>query len=120
MPEWTEGLTRVSDVDGTPGQAGTRYTVWFGRSSSAVEILASDRPRHVTWRVSNRLLTAEFETRFETRPHGARLTETIRTRGLIGWIWARILGTGSYTGSFRGELRVFAAICERGPAPPTA
>jgi hypothetical protein len=41
------------------------------------------------------------------------MTETVRTRGLLGSLWNRILSTGSYRGSFRGELRAFARIVER-------
>jgi hypothetical protein len=44
------------------------------------------------------------------------MTETIRARGVIGWVWARILATGSFKGSFRGELMRFAQICKRDQA----
>lgn len=41
------------------------------------------------------------------------MTETVRTAWLIAWLWNRILSTGRYRGSFRGELETFARICER-------
>lgn len=31
----------------------------------------------------------------------------------IAWLWNRVLSTGGYRGSFRGELRTFARICEQ-------
>ena len=40
------------------------------------------------------------------------MTETVRTRGVLAWVWNQVLSTGAYTGSFRGELRAFALICE--------
>jgi len=44
------------------------------------------------------------------------MIETVRTRGALTWVWARILATGSFNGSFRGELAAFAKICERDQA----
>lgn len=111
--EWTEGMSAVSDIAGPPGRAGTRYRAGFGRAVATVEVLVGDRPRRYAWRVDLGPLSAEFDTRFERTPAGTRMTETVRTRGLLGWAWNRILSTGSYRGSFRGELRAFAEICER-------
>lgn len=113
MPEWTEGLTRVTDVRGALGRAGTRYSAWFGRSRADVEILVGDRPHRVGWRVRIGPLAAEIHAVFDDAVGGTRMTETVRTRGFIAGAWARILATGGYRGSFRGELRHFAAICER-------
>lgn len=116
MPEWTEGLTRVADLTGQPGQAGTRYTVSFGRTAGSVETLAAERPRSVRWRVKAGRLTAEISAAFEAvEAGGARtqMTQTITTSGVLGWVWARVLATGSFRGSFRGELMRFAKICER-------
>ena len=111
--EWTEGMNVVSDIDGPPGVAGTRYRAGFGRAVGTVEVLAGDRPRRYDWRVRLGPLSAEFDTRFEPTPSGTRMTETVRTRGLLAWLWNRILSTGGYRGSFLGELRVFGGICER-------
>lgn len=113
MPEWTEGLTRTTDLSGQPGQAGTHYTVSFGRSAGSVETLAAERPRSVTWRVKAGRLTAEISAAFEADGAMTRMTETITTSGVLGWVWARVLATGSFRGSFRGELMRFAEICER-------
>lgn len=117
--EWTQGLTRVSDISGLPGQAGTRYSAWFGRTRAAVEVTVGDRPRRYAWRVRLGPLAAEFDTRFERSGSGTRMTETVRTRGPLGWLWNRVLSTGSYRGSFRGELRAFARIVEDEPARKT-
>lgn len=111
--EWTEGLRTVSDLSGPAGQAGTRYRAGFGRVAGLVEVLVGDRPRRYVWRVRLGPLSAEFDTRFEATGSGTRMTETVRTRGLLGWAWNRILSSGSYRGSFLGELRVFGGICER-------
>lgn len=111
MAEWTEGLTRVTDLDGGPGEVGTRWIAWFGRSKVPVEILAAVRPSSVVWRVRTAILSAEIGATFEGSPTGTLMTESIRTRGPIGAVWSRILGTGSYRGSFRGELETFARIC---------
>ena len=113
MPEWTEGLTRVTDVSGPTGEAGTRWSAWFGRSRAGAEIVAADRPRHVAWTIRFGPLAAEIDCRFEPVAAGTRMTETIRTRGLVGGMWRRILSAGTYRGSFRGELATFARLCER-------
>lgn len=112
-PEWTDGLTRVSDISGMPGRAGTRYAAWFGRTRAAAEVIVGDRPRRYAWNVRLGPLAAEFDTRFDPSGSGTRMTETVRTRGLVAWLWNRVLSTGSYRGSFRGELRAFARIVER-------
>lgn len=112
MPEWTEGLTRVTDVTGEPGRAGTCYTAWFGRAAAAAEVVVGERPARFAWRVRLGPLAAEFDSRFEPSGSGTRMIETVRTRGLVGWLWNRVLSTGRYRGSFRGELETFARICE--------
>lgn len=113
MPEWTEGLSRVTDVIGLPGQTGTRYTVWFGRTSAAAEVMIGERPTRFDWRVRMGPLAAEFQSSFHASGDGTRMSETVRTRGLLAWLWNRILSTGRYRGSFRGELETFRRICER-------
>lgn len=117
IPEWTEGLTRVTDRVGPAGRAGTRYKAWFGRAAARVEVLVGERPRRYDWRVRLGPLVAEFTTELVDSGTGTRLTETVRTRGLLGAIWSGILSTGSWKGSFRGELATFARICE-GREPP--
>ena len=116
-PGWTEGLTRVTDVTGAPGQAGTRWTAWFGRTAASVQVTVGQRPHRFAWRVRLGPLSSEFDSTFEPSPSGTRMAETVRTRGVIGWAWNRILSTGSYRGSFRGELQAFARICEREGRP---
>lgn len=113
MHEWVGGVTRISDVSGEPGQAGYSYTVWFGRMRSPSQILEAEPPRHVRSRFGNRLLRGEMEATFEPEGDGTSLTQRFRTEGLIPAISALIFATGSYRGSFRGELATFARIAER-------
>jgi uncharacterized protein YndB with AHSA1/START domain len=111
--EWIEGVTRVSDVTGPPGRAGTRYTLWFGSMRSDAEILEAERPDRLLTRFSSRLLRGETEVRFEPSTVGTGLTQTFRPEGLISAILARIFATGSWKGSFRGELATFVRVAER-------
>ena len=119
MPDWIEGVTRITDVSGPINQPGTTYTVWFGRMASRAEVLAAERPRLFRGRISGALLTAENEARFEPNDDGTRLTQTFRARGLMSRFWAGIFATGSYKGSFRGELKTFKRLVESGHWAPT-
>jgi uncharacterized protein YndB with AHSA1/START domain len=112
MTEWVGGVTRVTDVSGPIDVAGTRYTVWFGRMRSPTEILEVDRPHHVRTRFGNLVMKGESDVRLDPTPEGTRLTQVFRTRGLVSAIAARLFATGSYEGSFRGELEKFRAIAE--------
>lgn len=111
--EWIEGISKVTDVTGPPGEAGTRYTLWFGSMRSPSEILEAERPRRLRTRFGNRMLRGETRVTFEPTATGTRLTQEFRTEGLIPAISARIFATGSYKGSFRGELGEFVRIAER-------
>jgi uncharacterized protein YndB with AHSA1/START domain len=111
--EWIEGITKVTDVSGPPGQAGTRYTIWFGSMRSPSEILDAERPSRIATRFGNRMLRGKTQVTFEPTASGTRLTQEIRTEGLIPAISARIFAIGSYRGSFRGELATFVHIAER-------
>ena len=51
--------------------------------------------------------------RFEPHSDGSRVTLEVRTEGLVPGIAGRLLATGSYRGSFRGDLRSFARLAER-------
>jgi uncharacterized protein YndB with AHSA1/START domain len=113
MKEWIGGVTGVTDVTGPLDVAGTRYTVWFGRMASPTEVLAVERPRHFKTRFGNRLLRGTNEATFQADGTGTRLTQRFVTRGLISAVAARIFATGSYRGSFRGELAEFAKLAER-------
>lgn len=113
MTEWVGGVTRVTDVSGPIDVAGTRYTVWFGPMKSPTEILEVERPRHVRTRFGNLILKGESDARFDPTPDGTRLTQVLRTRGVISALAARLFATGSYEGSFRGELEAFRRIAER-------
>jgi uncharacterized protein YndB with AHSA1/START domain len=118
MTEWVGGVTRVTDVSGPIDVAGTRYTVWFGRMRSPTEILEVDRPHHVRTRFGNLIMKGESDVRLDPTPEGTRLTQVFRTRGLVSAIAARLFATGSYEGSFRGELEKFARLAGREAPPP--
>jgi type II secretory pathway component PulF len=53
----------------------------------------------------------------EPVPEGTRLTQTFTTEGWLPAIMARIFATGSYKGSFRGELATFARLAEQEAGP---
>jgi uncharacterized protein YndB with AHSA1/START domain len=112
MPNWVEGVTRVGEVSGPVDMPGTTYTIWFGRMRSRVEVLEVDRPRLFRSRIAGGLLTADNEARLERDGDGTRLIQTFRTHGLMSRLWARIFATGSWRGSFRGELDTFARLVE--------
>jgi uncharacterized protein YndB with AHSA1/START domain len=111
--EWIEGVSKVTDIVGTPGEAGGTYRVWFGSMSSLTEVLEADRPSMIRTRFGNRMLRGETSVTLEPTPAGTRLTQEFRTQGLIPAIAARIFAMGSYKGSFRGELETFHRIAER-------
>ena len=113
LREWIEGVTKVTDVTGPLDRVGTRYTVWFGRLASPSEVLEAQRPHRFKSRFGNRLLRGESEAAFEPDGSGTLLTQRYFTRGLSSAIVARIFATGSYRGSFRGELAAFARLAER-------
>ena len=111
--EWTEGLTRITDVTGPSDAAGTRYTVWFGRLRSPTEVLEAERPRLVKTRFGGWLLRGVTQATFEDQDGGTRLTQEFWTEGIIPAISGRIWAIGSYRGSFRGELNAFVRLAER-------
>jgi uncharacterized protein YndB with AHSA1/START domain len=114
MGEWVGGVTGVTDITGPVDQAGTRYVVHFGRMTSATEVLEARRPSYIRTRFGNRILKGETEVSFEPDGGGTRLTQTLVTRGLVSAIAARIFASGSYRGSFRGELDAFRKLVESG------
>jgi uncharacterized protein YndB with AHSA1/START domain len=111
--EWIEGVTKVTDVSGPPGQTGTRYVLWFGPMRSPSQIIDAERPRRVETRFGTWLLRGQTRVTFEPTPAGTRLTQEFATEGIIPAIAARIFALGSYKGSFRGELNAFVRIAER-------
>lgn len=110
MPEWVGGVTAVTDVTGPIDQPGTRYTVHFGPMSSPTEILDVERPWRVRTRFGNVLLKGQSTATFEREAGGTRLTQEFRTRGIVSALMARIFATGSYKGSFRGELETLRQL----------
>jgi uncharacterized protein YndB with AHSA1/START domain len=110
MKDWVGGVTRVSDVSGPVAQAGTTYTVWFGRMRSRTEVIEADPPRFLRTRFGNRLLAGESSVRFEPEGDGTRIDQEFQTAGLIPNIMGRIFAMGSYHGTFQGELNEFARV----------
>jgi len=113
MHEWTEGVSRVSDEVGPRGAVGSTYTVWFGPMRSPTTILEADRPRRFRTRFGNRLLRGEMAATFEADGDGTLLVETFVTEGVVPALMARLWATGSYRGSFKGELASFRRLAER-------
>jgi uncharacterized protein YndB with AHSA1/START domain len=113
MKEWVGGVTKVTDISGPLDRAGTSYTVWFGGMRSPTEVIEVDRPRMIRTRFGNRVLRGQTLATFEPEDAGTRLTQEFRTEGLIPALMARIFASGSYKGSFRGELDDFARLAER-------
>ena len=115
MKEWVGGVTAVTDVSGPIDVRGTTYTVWFGRMKSPTEVLEVERPRVFRSRFGNVILRGENVATFEPDGDGTRIRQEMRTHGLISAIFARIFASGSYKGSFQGELEAFARLAEREP-----
>lgn len=120
MAEWVGGVTGVSDISGPLTEAGTTYVVHFGRMKSPSEVLRAERPRRYASRFGNWLLRGETDTTFEADGTRTLITEEFRTRGVIPAIAGRIFATGSWKGSFQGELNEFARIAEREAAARNA
>ena len=120
MGEWVGGVTGVADVTGPVDRAGTSYTVEFGRMRSPTTVLEADRPRHFRTRFGNPILKGESDVTFEPDGDGTLLTQVFRTHGIVSTVAARLFATGSYKGSFRGELEAFRQIAEREARPTMA
>lgn len=111
--EWIGGVTRVTDRVGSTDQAGSSYTVWFGRMASPTEVIAAERPRHIRTKFGNAILKGESDVTFAPEGGGTRIQQVFETRGLVATVVGRLFATGSYRGSFRGELETFRAMVER-------
>lgn len=112
MQEWVGGVTKVTDISGPVDSAGTRYTTWFGRMKSPTEVIEAERPRLFATRFGNAILRGTNRTTLEPDGDGTRITQTFQTVGLVSAISARIFASGSYRGSFQGELEAFARLAE--------
>ena len=114
MHEWTVGVTGVADVRGPIDQAGTSYTVLFGRMRSPTTVLAVERPRSFKTHFGNGVLRGTSEATFTADGSGGtQMTQEIQTDGLLAGAMGRLFSVGSWKGSFRGELRQFAQNAER-------
>ena len=61
----------------------------------------------------NTYLRGDNEAWFEEHSGRTKLIQEFRVHGLLPRIMARIFATGSYKGSFQGELNDFAKLAER-------
>ncbi|MDD7834668.1 MULTISPECIES: SRPBCC family protein [Paenarthrobacter] len=111
--EWIGGVTRVTDRVGSTDQAGSSYTVWFGRMASPTVVIAAERPRHIRTKFGNAILKGESDVTFTPEGGGTRIQQVFETRGLVATVVGRLFATGSYRGSFRAELETFRAMVER-------
>ena len=110
--EWIGGVTEVVDVTGPVDVAGTTYTVMFGSTRSATQVLEADRPRRFVVHFGNWILRGRNSATFEPEGDGTLITVRLDTEGLLPAIMARIFSLGSWRGSFRGELAHFARLAE--------
>ena len=117
--EWTGGVTGIADISGPVDQAGTTYTVLFGRMRSPTTVLAAERPRLFKSSFGNTVLRGTSLATFRADGNGTVLTQELQTNGLIAGLMARVFSIGSYKGSFRGELNEFARIAERETERPS-
>jgi uncharacterized protein YndB with AHSA1/START domain len=115
MADWVGGVTRVTDVSGPVAEVGTTYTVWFGGVQSRTTVLEAERPRRFRSRFGSMILKGENAVSFEPEGTGTLIRQEMRTRGIISAITGRIFASGSYRGSFQGELEAFARLAERVP-----
>jgi len=113
MHEWIEGMTDVIDRNGPVDEVGSTYVVRFPWAKGPTTVIAAERPTRFATRFGNTYLRGENETWFEASGKGTRLTQEFRVNGLLPRLVARIFATGSYKGSFLGELNHFKEICER-------
>jgi len=112
MHEWVGGVTKVTDVEGPLGRAGTTYVVWFGPVKSPTVILAAERPRSYRSKFGSWVLRGESATTFEAEGGGTRIRQEIRTIGWFSEITSRLFSMGSHKGSYQGELNEFARLAE--------
>ncbi|MDP9936394.1 hypothetical protein J2T11_002757 [Paenarthrobacter nicotinovorans] len=103
----------MTDRVGSTDQAGSSYTVWFGRMASPTVVIAAERPRHIRTKFGNAILKGESDVTFTPEGGGTRIQQVFETRGLVATVVGRLFATGSYRGSFRAELETFRAMVER-------
>jgi hypothetical protein len=114
MAEWVGGVKDVVDRSGPVDEVGSSYVVRFGSwATSPTTVIGAERPSRFATRFGNRLLRGEHDTTFQDVSGRTRLTQEFRIHGLLPRLMARIWATGSYKGTFRGELNEFKRICER-------
>jgi hypothetical protein len=117
MHAWVGRVTKITDVSGPLTTAGTTYVTWFGGMRSPTTVLEVERPRLYRSRFGNRILKGENATTFEADGAGTIIREEFQTEGIVAAIFGRIFASGSYRGSFQGELNKFAELAAREVVP---
>jgi hypothetical protein len=64
-------------------------------------------------RFGHSIFSGESQVGLEPTATGTRLTQEFWTRGIKAAIFGRIFATGSWKGSFRGELNSFVKLAEQ-------
>jgi uncharacterized protein YndB with AHSA1/START domain len=114
MAEWIGGMKDVVERNGSIDEVGSTYVVRFGSwAKSPTTVIASERPSRFATRFGNTYLRGENDATFDDVHGRTRLTQVFRVQGLVPRLMARVWATGSYRGTFRGELNEFKRICER-------
>jgi diadenosine tetraphosphatase ApaH/serine/threonine PP2A family protein phosphatase len=113
LTAWTDGLTKVTEVNGAGDLAGSKYRLWFGSLDERVDVLFAHRPYYHRTRARFGTFKLETSVTFENVDGATRMREAIHVKGLKGRLWAWLLSRGSFRGSFRRELDRFAQTCER-------
>ena len=80
---------------------------------SRTTVLEAERPRVFRSRFGNLILKGENVATFEPDGSGTIIRQEMRTRGRSSAIFGRIFASGSYRGSFQGELEALARLAER-------
>jgi uncharacterized protein YndB with AHSA1/START domain len=91
---------------------GVARGVWFGRMASREEVIEVERPSHIRTRFGNMILKGETDVTFTPDGDGTRIRQVLQTRGFVSAVFGRIFATGSYEGSFKGELERFRELVE--------
>jgi hypothetical protein len=113
MADWTQGLTRVTDVTGVIGETGSRFRAWYGTLDEKIEVVASERPFYVRRRSTFGGIKVETAMALEATDGGTRVRQSWTARGIKSRVWARLLAIGTYRWSFRAELNRFAQVAAR-------
>ena len=91
------------------------YTLRFRFRPVRVQVMWLDDRSKTAYRtrLAGSLRRGELLATFEQHGSGSHLTLDIQTEGLLPGVVGRLLATGSYPGTYRGQLKAFARLAER-------